>query len=121
VQATVPNQAGRLQPGLFAEVELVLPRKKQVLIVPATAVLNSTSGNSVFVVTPAEEGSGLVAQQRLVRTGETRGDFITVESGLKAGERVVRAGAFKLHNGSSVVESDVGVPEASLQPKPKNS
>lgn len=125
IQATVRNADGRLRPGLFAEVDVVLPGKEKVLIVPVTAVLDSTSGDSVYVVKPAEgEGAApgqLIVEQRLVRTGPTRGDFVVVTAGLEAGEKVVRAGAFKLRSGSTVVESDVGVPPAQLNPDPKDA
>ena len=38
-------------------------------------------------------------RQQFIRTGETRGDFVAVTDGLKAGEKVVSTGVFKLRNG----------------------
>ena len=35
--------------------------------------------------------------------GETRGDFVAVTEGLKAGHEVVSTGVFKLRNGMNVV------------------
>ena len=45
-------------------------------------------------------------RQQFIRTGRARGDFVSVESGLKAGERIVSAGIFKLRNGMSVIENN---------------
>jgi len=42
---------------------------------------------------------------------------VSVESGLKAGDRVATAGIFKLHNGIGVIESKAGIQTAaSIQP-----
>jgi membrane fusion protein (multidrug efflux system) len=51
------------------------------------------------------------------------GDFVSVESGLKAGDRVVTSGLFKLHNGSTVQENNGASesPQPSLTPTPPNS
>ena len=60
-------------------------------------------------------------RQQFVRLGRARGDFITVQSGLKPGERIVRAGVFKLRNEMPVVENNEVAPEASETPKPADS
>jgi membrane fusion protein (multidrug efflux system) len=123
LQATFTNQDQLLRPGMFVHAELVLPQAQPVLVVPATAVLSAPYGNAVFVIGPDTEGGGtnLVVQQKFIRTGRTHGDFVSVESGLKAGDRVVTAGLFKLHNGDRVVENNVDEPKASLTPTPPNS
>jgi membrane fusion protein (multidrug efflux system) len=96
-----------------------------VLAVPATAVLSAPSGDSVYLIEPqvANGVTNLVAQQKLIRTGRMHGDFVSVESGLKAGDRVVTSGLFKLHNGSTVQENNAATdsPQPSLHPTPPNS
>ncbi len=62
-----------------------------------------------------------MAQQKFIRTGRARGDFVSVESGLQAGDRVVTAGLFKLRNGMSVLENNENTPKPSLTPNPPNS
>jgi membrane fusion protein (multidrug efflux system) len=59
-----------------------------------------------------------VVRQQFVRLGERRGDFVVVESGLDAGERIVSAGAFKLRNGMVVALNDALGSKAELAPKP---
>jgi membrane fusion protein (multidrug efflux system) len=123
LRAKFANAEKLLRPGMFVRVEVLMPQSKKVLAIPATAILSAPSGDSVFVITqPAENGgTNLVVQQKFIVTGAARGDFIAVETGLKAGDRVVSAGIFKLRNGMTVVENNEIVPKASLTPTPPNS
>jgi membrane fusion protein (multidrug efflux system) len=121
IRATFPNADGRLRPGMFANVEVLSPEKRAVLVIPATAVIFAPYGDSVFVLEEKKDGNGpaqTIAHQRFIRAGDRRGDFVAVSSGLKAGERVASSGAFKLRNGSPVVVSDKLAPGADLAPKP---
>jgi membrane fusion protein, multidrug efflux system len=125
LQATLDNPGQLLRPGMFARVEVLLPEEKPVLVIPATAVLSAPYGDSVYVVEPGTGQDGkkpeLTVRQQFVRTGRARGDFLAVESGLKAGARIVSAGVFKLRNGMSVVENSELAPKASDQPHPSDS
>jgi membrane fusion protein (multidrug efflux system) len=86
-------------------------------------VLSAPYGDSVFVVVPEIQNgkTNLVVSQKFIRTGRTRGDFVSVETGLKAGERVVTAGIFKLRKGMRVVENNAVAPKPSETPTPPNS
>jgi membrane fusion protein (multidrug efflux system) len=125
VQATLVNPDGLLRPGMYVNVAVVLPEKRTVLTIPATAVLYAPYSDSVFVIEKKkDEKSGaetLAVRQQFVRLGEQRGDFITVDSGLKGDETVVSTGAFKLRNGQSVVIDNKLAPEFKLAPKPPES
>ncbi len=125
VQATLANSAEKLHPGVFASVEIVLPSRQQVLAIPATAVLYAPSGDSVFVIEEKkDEKSGQmtkVLRQQLVQLGATRGDFVSVTTGLKAGEQVVTSGVFKLSAGAAVTIDNTYAPNAQTAPAPKNS
>ena len=125
VQATVPNPAGALRPGMFARVQVVLPESESLLVIPQTAVLHAPYGDSVFVINDVkDEKSGQSARQvqmTTVRLGETRGDFVAVTEGLKAGQSIVTSGVFKLRNGAIVAVDNSLAPEAHTAPKPPNS
>jgi membrane fusion protein (multidrug efflux system) len=125
LQATFANERELLRPGMFVHVEVILPQTQPVLAVPATAVLSAPYGDAVYVIEPqaADGVTNLIAQQKFIRTGRMHGDFVSVASGLKAGDRVVTAGIFKLHNGDAVQENnkDTDSPKASLSPNPPNS
>jgi membrane fusion protein (multidrug efflux system) len=131
VRASVPNKEEKLRPGMFANVAVVMPKRDPQIVVPATAVVHAPYGDSVFVVedkkddagnaTPGADGKqALVARQQFVRAGESRGDYVAILDGVKPGEQLVSAGAFKLRNGSPiVVHNEVGA-EPQLDPHPEN-
>jgi membrane fusion protein (multidrug efflux system) len=124
VEATLANASESLHPGMFVKVSVELPDRQKVLVIPATAVLYAPYGNSVFVISEAKDAAGQTVKsvhQQFVRLGETRGDFVAVTGGLKAGDEVVSAGSFKLRNGEAVVVNNTLAPPAQLAPKPDNS
>lgn len=119
LQATFQNPDERLRPGMFATVRLIRPEKRPVTYIPRRAVLNATYGDTVFIVQPPEEEDGLPSvRQQVVRMGETQGDFVEITEGLEGGETVVSAGAFKLKEGDVIKESDRGIIEPQLNPRP---
>jgi membrane fusion protein, multidrug efflux system len=122
LQATFENADQSLRPGMFARVEVLLPEEQNVLAIPATSVLSAPFGDSVYVIESAtNSAAGLVVRQQFIRSGRTRGDFISVVSGLKPGDRVVSSGIFKLRNGMSVVENNELAPKSDKKPNPSDS
>jgi len=125
LQATFANADQLLRPGMFARAEVLLAEEQPLLVIPATSVLSAPYGDSVYVIEckPGKDSgkSQLVVRQQFVRTGRARGDYVSVESGLKVGERIVSAGIFKLRNGMSVTESKELVPKSDLAPRPSDS
>jgi membrane fusion protein (multidrug efflux system) len=125
VQATFSNPGEELHPGMFTSVDVVLPSKEKVIVIPATSVLHSTFLDTVFVVEEVpNKDTGKTektVRQQSVRLGERRGDFVAVSSGIKPGETVVSSGAFKLRNGSKVTVDNTLAPDAQLAPKPNDT
>jgi membrane fusion protein, multidrug efflux system len=121
VRSTFANADGRLRPGMFGNVEVIAPEKRQALVIPATAVMFAPYGDSVFVIEKPKDAAAdapPVATQKFVRLGDRRGDFVAVASGLAAGETVVSTGAFKLRNGMPVAVNNALAPDAKTAPKP---
>ncbi|HVV69425.1 MAG TPA: efflux RND transporter periplasmic adaptor subunit [Gammaproteobacteria bacterium] len=115
VEATVPNKDMRLYPGLFANIEVLLPTKQNLVTVPQTAVSYSLFGDSVFVVKQegkdADGKPNLVVHLRYVTTGDRRGNEVAIIKNLKAGEEVVNSGQLKLDDGVKVqVNNSVQLP-----------
>ena len=108
-----------LLPGMFANVEVVLPETKAVLMIPLSAVSFATYGDSVFIL-ENNENDQLSARQQFVQLGERRGDFVEVTKGLEEGQTVANDGVFKLRNGATVSIKDGGS-EPSLNPQPDNA
>jgi len=125
IQATVQNPTEVLRPGMFVDVAVELPTTDRLLVIPATAVLNAPYGDTVFVVedhTDAKTGRKTkVVRQQVVRLGVTRGDFVAVTTGLKAGEVVATSGVFRLRPGHAVTVDNTLAPPAELAPKPNDT
>jgi membrane fusion protein (multidrug efflux system) len=131
LRAAVTKPGDALRPGMFVNVSVVLPDKQDVVMIPATAVVHASFGDSVFIVEQKQDDKGavqngpdgkplLVARQQFVKIGAARGDFVAIAEGVKAGAEVVSAGAFKLRNGSGVVVNSSVDPKPQLDPKPEN-
>jgi membrane fusion protein (multidrug efflux system) len=118
VRARFENKDELLRAGMFARATVILPQEDHVLVIPSTAILSAPYGDSVYIINGS---TNLVVQATLVRTGRSRGDFISVESGLKAGDRVAADGVFKLHNGLNVQINNDLSPVPSQNPVPPNS
>jgi membrane fusion protein, multidrug efflux system len=125
VEATLSNRSEKLRPGMFVNVAVGLPVRKQVLTLPATAVLYAPYGDSVFIVEEKKDAKGgkggLALRQQFVRLGEKKGDFVAVTSGIKDADTVVSTGVFKLRNGQAVVVDNKLAPPFQLAPKPENN
>ena len=128
VQATFENPDHLLRPGSFAKVEFEVGDEQDVVVIPQTAVAFNPYGNVVYVVMPGEgdaqaddaEGDNLIARQRFITTGPTRGDMIVVTRGLAPGETVVNGGLLRLRNDAAVVINNEVQPSADEYPQPAN-
>jgi membrane fusion protein, multidrug efflux system len=124
IRATLSNSGELLRPGMYANVQVILPNKQDVLAIPATAVLYAPYGDTVFVIEEQkDEQTGevqKVLRQQIVRISRTHGDFVAVTKGLKAGDMVVTSGVFKLRPKMAVVIDNTLAPKAQLEPTPSN-
>jgi membrane fusion protein (multidrug efflux system) len=124
VQATLANPDGKLRPGMFVQVEVILGSSRPVLALPASAISYAPFGDSVFVVTDLKGPNGETyrgVRQRFVKLGGARGDQMAVVSGIEAGDEVVTSGVFKLRNGAAVLVNNKVQPANDRAPKPEDS
>ncbi|MCG6910504.1 MAG: efflux RND transporter periplasmic adaptor subunit [Deltaproteobacteria bacterium] len=124
VQAILPNRDGRLRPGMYVTVAVLLPVQKRVLTVPATAINFAPYGDSVFLVEVSDEtaDSGqLVLRQQFVQLGDRQGDYVAVQDGVSLGQQVVSTGVFKLRNGQKVVIDNSKAPTFETSPRPEDA
>jgi len=124
VRAVLPNDDELLAPGAFARVAVQLPDEQHVLVLPATAVVYSPYGDSVYVVIERDGENGakqLAVEQRFIRTGATRGDQVAIVKGLNPNEQVVTSGQMKLRNGAAISINNSVVPENNPAPTPSES
>ncbi len=97
LRAYCANTGGRLLPGAFADVELVLSRQEQALMVPAEAIVPEQTGHRVFKV----EGGKATATK--VTIGLRTRERVQVVNGLSTGDSVMVAGVLLARPGSPVV------------------
>lgn len=116
IRATQPNPDGRLLPGMFVDLQVILPSAPSQVVVPESAITYSLYGNSVYVVVARQTEAGkpesnprdepqLTVERRFVKTGEHREGKVVILEGLKAGDQVVSGGQLKLDNGAHVAIS----------------
>jgi membrane fusion protein, multidrug efflux system len=123
-QATIANPGGKLRPGMFVQTEVILGAPSRVVSLPASAISHAAFGDSVFIVADLKDAHGKSyrgVRQQFVKVGVSRGDQISVLSGLSGGEEVVTSGLFKLRNGAAVLVNNKVLPSNSAKPKPENS
>lgn len=131
VQEQAANNSNQLRPGMFVNVQVVLPETAKVVFVPATAIMRAPYGNSIYIVENRKDDKGnpvngpdgkpaKVARQQFVRLGMSRGDFVAIEEGVTAGQEVVSLGAFKLRNGAPVMVNNQLKLDPSQTPHPQN-
>lgn len=91
MRAVLDNRDGQFAPGMFARVQLRGKDADDVMLVDDKAVLTDQDRKYVYVVD--EQG---LAQRRDVRLGRMAEGLRVIESGLKAGDRVVVRGAQRI-------------------------
>jgi membrane fusion protein (multidrug efflux system) len=102
LQARIPNPEGRLSPGLFARVEIVVDENEDAVLVPESAVFSKGQARYAFRVVAGR------AVQTPLELGQRRAGAVEVVRGLDAGAVVVTAGQQKLRDGSRVRPADAG-------------
>ncbi|MDX5372056.1 MAG: efflux RND transporter periplasmic adaptor subunit [Pseudomonadaceae bacterium] len=129
VRAMLANPDSKLLPGMFANLDVLLPGDKPQVVVPETAITYTLYGNSVYVIGEKKDDQGqvvkddqgqpqLVVERRFVDTGERRDGQVLIRKGLQAGEQVVTAGQLKLDNGAHVKVIDDQALERQSAPAP---
>jgi membrane fusion protein (multidrug efflux system) len=86
VEVEVTNAGGRLRPGMFAEVELLVERRVEVPVAPRDAVTERAGKRVVFVL------RGQRVAQREVELGLGDDRVVELRSGVEIGDRVVVQG-----------------------------
>ena len=97
LRASAPNKDGKLLPGAFVEVSILINEQTKVIEIPQTAVVFSPQGDYVFTVVDGK------AVQTNVVLGDRDSERVIVKSGIKVGDTIVTAGQLKVHDGTPVV------------------
>jgi len=124
VRAEIANPKHQLLPGMFVTAVIATGSPEPRVTLPQTAITFNPYGNIVFLVEEEKAGTDgkmqLMAKQKFVTTGDTRGDQIAVLDGLKPGDTVVTSGQLKLRNGTPIIVNNTIQPSNDPAPKPKD-
>ncbi len=124
VQATLANADGKLIPGMFAKVNVKMQETTKVVAIPASSISYAPYGDSVYVVVNGKtmDGKdGRIVRVQPVKLGTSRGDQVSVISGLKNGDEVITSGVFKLRPGGAVIVNNSTVPSNNPAPNPSDT
>jgi len=110
VKGIVQNPNGQLRAMQYVRARIIW-KTMAGLVVPVTSVLRINGRFFAFVAEDA--GGKLVAKQRAITVGPIVGENYPVLDGIKAGERVVTAGAQKLADGLPIQEAPAATGPAS--------
>jgi membrane fusion protein (multidrug efflux system) len=116
VRATFKNPERKLLPGMFAHVFVTTGAPEKRVTLPQTAITYNPYGDTVFIVGKDEKGA-LVAKQTFVKLGPSRGDQVSILSGVNEGQEVVTSGQLKLRNGSPITINNEIQPKNDPNPK----
>src|SRR5207237_208118 len=110
LKGAFPNSARHLWPGQFVNVQMILTKQPNALVVPSQAVQIGQSGAFVFVVKQDQ-----TVESRPVTPGSELEGITVIERGLNNGEQVVTDGQLRLVPGAKVtIKSGAG--EGQKQP-----
>lgn len=99
IKIQLNNSAGKLLPGMIANVQIHASKITDVIIIPATAIVRDADNISyVFVANAANK-----AIKKRVTTGNLTGsNSVTITDGLQPGENIIVAGQSKLKDGTAI-------------------
>jgi len=124
LEGLVDNPQEQLLPGMFAEIEIRLPVKQEIVTLPQSAIAYSPYGDSVYLIRETQDDDGektLTVENTFVQTGDRRGDQVAVVSGVAVGDTVVSAGQNKLRNGMRVVVDNSVIVSNEASSTPENN
>jgi multidrug efflux system membrane fusion protein len=107
LKARFQNDGGRLWPGQFVNVTLILTVRKGATVIPARAVQNGQNGPYVFVVREDQ-----TVESRPIVTGVSAAELVAIDDGIKPGETVVTDGQLRLVTGTKVQIKPQSAPTA---------
>ena len=97
LKAEFANENGILFPNQFVNVRMPVERRDNVVLVPSAAVQRGSPGTYVYLVNDDQ-----TVTVTPIKVGAVQGETTEVQSGLRAGARVVVDGADKLRDGAKI-------------------
>lgn len=96
LRALADNSKGRLLPGQFVELELILGSTSNAILIPTESVIPEQGGKKVFVLVDGK------VTEVAIETGIRTNRDLEVTSGLKHGDTVLTTGILQLRTGMDI-------------------
>lgn len=103
VEIEIENRQYRLKPGMYARVNFTVDERKNVLVIPTTALVEGAGGRGVFL---ADENNQAMFQP--ITVGLVEQQLTEVADGLREGQPIITTGAAALRQGDPIVISEPG-------------
>ncbi|MDB5580582.1 MAG: efflux transporter periplasmic adaptor subunit [Bradyrhizobium sp.] len=117
MKATFENKDNVLWPGLSVATKLLVETKKNAVVVPNEAIQHGPNGLYAYVV-----GADNKAELRDIQVGDEGATQTVILQGLKAGERVIVAGQYRVTKGGLVEAREPKAPQdPAAGPQAKNT
>ncbi|HTT11248.1 MAG TPA: efflux RND transporter periplasmic adaptor subunit [Burkholderiaceae bacterium] len=116
LRALFPNARGELLPGMYVRAVIEVGVREGAIVVPQQAVARDNKGDPIAMVVGADSKVEL----RKLQTARTLGSEWLIDTGLRAGDRVVIEGLQRARPGTVVqaVEAQPGAPAVPVAPPP---
>jgi membrane fusion protein (multidrug efflux system) len=95
------NSDHSLKPGMFGEIRIIMNERRGSVIIPSSAVVDRDGRSIVFLV--GDDGKAVELEPSI---GIVEGERLSVNSGVKPGDRVVVIGQQNLNNGDKVTVAE---------------
>ena len=107
VQASLDNPDNCLSPGMYAAINVIIPKDKASITVPETAIDYSLYGTSIYTITrqkdeKTQQDTTLV-HRKAVKIGRPYHGFVEILDGLHPQDHIVTAGVLKLQDNMPVI------------------
>jgi membrane fusion protein (multidrug efflux system) len=97
LRATYPNSDGKLRPGRFVSIGLIVREKPNAIKIPSEALIPELGGEKVFLV------KNNTAQSAKVRTGLRTESEIEILDGINPGDSLITSGIMQLRSDAPVL------------------
>ena len=114
ITISIDNSAGNYVDGMYAEVQLVVDRAPDAVVIPAQAIINNDNKRYVFI---EREGKAVETE---VQVGLTDGNYYVVTEGLTVGENLIVKGNSDLVDGQDVVVVSGASAADAAEPSPED-
>jgi len=101
IRAVSPNKEGRIIPGAFVRIELVLKEIKNAILIPTEAIVPILKGKNVFVYSNGK------ARAQKIETGIRTDTRVEVLNGINEGDTIITSGMMQIRDTMNVKISEL--------------